>query len=98
MRLNEFFKEHAYHIAYGRHSGIPGCCIHFFLHKWGNELSGQTAYAKLINDLSWGYVPCPECIAKGNKVHVIDCAKEHRRECREDFKYPLTERQNGGIL
>ena len=74
-----------YHWRYGRHSGIPDCCIQFWTTKYMDEFHRHSPYFELIGELSWGYVPCPECVAKGNKVHVIDCLKEHGRECRNDF-------------
>ena len=82
------------HIEYGRHSGIPECCIMFFVGEWDREIItgwDETPYARAIHKCGFGYVPCPECLGTHNKVKIIDCVREHGRDCR--FDYQTTEKE-----
>lgn len=76
----------AYHLAYGRHSGIPDCCIRFWLTEWETEMTQRTTYARLVRRASRGYVPCPKCLINKSFVQVRSCIGECGRECRDDFK------------
>lgn len=70
-----------FHRRYGRHSGIPDCCIRYFMSDWSNDLARMSTYAKLVNMLEWGYVPCFRCVARGNQATIkqceIDCGGNH---------------------
>ena len=72
--------EHA--IECGTHSGFPQCCIEWFVGEWQTALFEYTyisdgRYLKPSRDylegISWGYVPCPECVKIGNRVIVKEC-------------------------
>src|SRR6478736_3219291 len=61
----------------GLHSGIPKCCMRFFVRVWTHvwhvpELREQ--YLPKEKSI-FGYVPCPDCLAKGKvaKVPVKSC-------------------------
>lgn len=80
-----------YTFIYGRHSGIPDCCIRFFLDEWDLHslyVSKHHPYVRLIDGLMWGYVPCPRCVARRNHIRVVQCDLEcgprnDGRSCRE---------------
>lgn len=74
------------HILYGLHSNIPSCCIAFYITDYDREFGLKTPYYKLISILGWGYVPCPECIVRNNRVKIKDCAVECGRNCALDFQ------------
>jgi len=57
-----------WHVEYGRHSGIPECCIEYFIESWwkkGRKLSGY--------DPGTNYVRCPRCVATDNLVEARRC-------------------------
>ena len=61
-------------IRCGIHSGLPKCCRSFFANTWsrlGFEEKGP--HGQKIKELSWGYVPCPECVHTNNKIAVYAC-------------------------
>lgn len=72
-------------IAFGTHSKIPRCCIQFFIDEWDRERDLKTVYHRLIGYSTYNYVPCPECFATGNKVKIVECEIECKRECWKDF-------------
>lgn len=79
------------HIAYGRHSKIPECCIKFFVNGWDKEIIWGweiTPYARAVKVCSFGYVPCPECLGTNNKKEIVDCERDCGRECRQDYQGP----------
>jgi len=74
----------------GKLSGIPDCCIAFFVEVWQPlVMSGmvnespqifwwKNQYVPLI--ASWGYVPCPICKIQGNKINVIHHEPKPRKK------------------
>jgi len=77
-----------YHIAYGRHSLIPECCIQFYVTEWHPLFETKwcgTAYNKIINESAYDYVPCPKCFFTSNKARIRLCATECGKECWKDF-------------
>jgi len=73
-----------YHIAYGIHSGIPSCCIIFFINEWDKKelwRKEKSELVKAIRDSGAGYVMCPKCLASNSIVNIRDCAQECKREC-----------------
>ena len=65
-------------IICGRHSGIPECCIKFFIDCWAikymrnKKLRGRywalIHIAEIIFDVEhWGYIPCPDCLITGKR-------------------------------
>ena len=69
-----------YHRVCGRHSGIPECCIDFFIGQWSNVLHPQVKirgqYLQMCNPAS--YIRCPMCILNGKivKLKRCDCGTE----------------------
>lgn len=61
-------------IRCGSHSGIPPCCIAWFIGPWtwmaGTRL--RRAYWDAI-PVNFQHVGCPLCIWRGNIVQVQDC-------------------------
>lgn len=74
--------ETAYHWDYGRHSGIPDCCIAFWLDKW--EYESPNSYSAAVTASNYNYVPCPKCFEKKRKIHLIDCIYDCGQDC---YKY-----------
>lgn len=73
-------------IAFGKHSNIPNCCIDFFVEEWEFiHIRKDDLYVRAVNSCAWGYVPCPECLGRGNKVHVRQCITECGKKCWKDF-------------
>lgn len=76
-------------IELGRCSGIPECCIAYFIFVWMPELerviSGpghnalidktayQRHYRRFLDLHPVGYVPCPKCIINQTFVKVLRC-------------------------
>ena len=85
-----------YNILFGQHSNIPECCIDFFIDKWlklysiGSRKSRKEIedYHKLIRKAGntvgkkFGYIPCPDCIAKLNWHKVHTCTTK----CKSDLE------------
>lgn len=74
------------HIMYGLHSGIPSCCITFYVTDYDREFGLKTPYYTLITLLGWGYVPCPHCVVNNAPVKIKDCMKECGRNCALDYQ------------
>jgi len=66
-----------YHVECGRHSGIPECCINWFIGPWRAVLTfGEewAAYWKKNNkDEGVEYIRCPECIKKSIVADLKGC-------------------------
>lgn len=67
-------------VAKGRLSGIPECCIQFFVQVWdplfksqGKAAEWRSKYFADVEGTShpWEYLPCPHCKATGNVAEVI---------------------------
>lgn len=78
-----------YHIAYGRHSLIPNCCIQFYVTEWEPFYETkwrETAYHELIYKSEYDYVPCPACFFGNNRVVIRDCVTECKRNCWKEIQ------------
>jgi len=74
------FRELEWHLFYGIESGIPLCCVSFFLLKdiirGLINLSDSTGvwndivhtFDQWRAKIEWGYSPCPICLIKGKKT------------------------------
>ena len=79
--MNKKLKE--FHIQFGRDSGIPECCIQFYVNEWGHICSNCpkifTMYYNQIHlrrktmGQKWNHTPCPTCLHSGNVIKVIKC-------------------------
>lgn len=78
-------RDDLYHMKYGSHSGIPDCCIAYFITDWQTALNARNGHWKRIYDLGWGYVPCPTCLSLKRKARVIDCDLECGGQHQKDF-------------
>jgi hypothetical protein len=76
-------------IECGLHSGLPRCCVAFFVKVWwpywlaidGLSSRARTdAHAAFAAYQRWttrpGYVPCPRCVVDENFVEVLPCECE----------------------
>lgn len=79
-------------IECGLHSGLPPCCVSFFVKMWWpytlavNALSArEQANAVVAYDAyqAWttrpGYIPCPNCVIDRRFVHILACDCESGR-------------------
>ncbi len=66
----------------GRHSGIPECCVYFFVTWWQDSCDDWRAHrsydafkgmAEAIHRVAWGYVVCPQCMLSGHYVRLSRC-------------------------
>lgn len=64
-------------VDYGLHSGVPPCCIRFYVTEW---TYGPTTRKTNID--GWGYVPCDDCIKSGRKASLVDCNIDCGGLCR----------------
>lgn len=60
----------------GECSGIPGCCITFFIDVW--DTSEVSAHEKAMDEarkkgFKFQYVPCPDCLSATRFVEIKDC-------------------------
>lgn len=83
-------------IECGLHSGIPRCCVAFFVKVWWPywvmldeppSRAKKTAHVAFDEYSRWttrpGYVPCPACVIDGNFVEVLPCECEQRLLSRD---------------
>jgi hypothetical protein len=65
-----------YIIQCGRHSGFPECCVQHYVQQYIVSRSYLEGYHAKMNErgVSFGYVPCPECLEKGQPIVVLDCS------------------------
>ncbi len=78
------------HASYGVHSGIPLCCVTFFVEDWDKRFETfwrKSAYSKAVDDGGWNYVPCPECFRANRKVDMVICEFDCMDKCWNKFKY-----------
>lgn len=52
----------------GRCTGIPECCIDYFM-----SAASKTYAACLAGPMDWGYRPCAECVRTGNRIEPKHC-------------------------
>lgn len=79
-------EQKMYDIAFGLHSRIPACCIRFFTDEWGwRRRSDDDPYVRAIRVSKFGYVPCPQCLATGNRVKIRICKRECGGDHYSDF-------------
>src|SRR5277367_6574350 len=75
----------------GFHSGIPACCIKFYVTKWiwvNHKGKFFTSYWERMNkikfvldekgelDYAFQYIPCPKCLKQGKFIKILPCPKE----------------------
>lgn len=64
----------------GVHSGLPACCVKFFITDitWMTSTQSRNyrGKIKLRSDalgIVWGYIPCSNCLRDGKVVKVLPC-------------------------
>lgn len=76
----------------GRHSGIPECCIEFFLGVYAAEY--DMFVPAYLDGRKWdgSYVPCPQCLSVNRpiRLHVCD------RRCRDLVRRGLLSKHEVG--
>ena len=81
MTLEQFNSIHDDFLR-GKLSGIPDCCIAFYVAVWSPLVMSsmvhgsnyyfdkwKSEYSPIIGN--WGYVPCPLCKVQGNKAQIV---------------------------
>ena len=61
------------HIKYGIQSGIPLCCVAFFVTEWlDSPEERRDEHRKFLkwHEISVNYIPCPNCIISGNLIEA----------------------------
>ncbi len=80
-------EEIIWHYEFGIDSGIPKCCIKFWLEEFSPLLHENKEiilyYHNQIekSDKDFQYIPCPKCLESGNCKEIILC------ESKEEFPY-----------
>jgi hypothetical protein len=80
----------------GRHSGLPDCCILFFITcyrsvRTDEEMGISSEYHKLLESMGadrLGYVPCPACLAAQRFVRMRPCNRGDRSRGLEELCQP----------
>lgn len=78
-----------YHIAFGRHSLIPECCIRFFVDIWDpySLWRQDTPLVQAVKASSARYVQCPTCLRdKCEPVKIRRCTIDCGRECWKEYR------------
>lgn len=63
----------------GACSGIPTCCIDYYMHVWRPFCAANpdTFHDIMKNRSNWGYIPCEKCLAGGHKIQPVKCDDKH---------------------
>jgi len=73
--------EDSLHVFCAVRSGIPLCCIKFWMEEW-EDFIGERRITHHINvPKETQYVPCPKCIEKRHFVSIRICDKEDFKTC-----------------
>jgi len=71
-----------YHVECGRHSGIPECCINWFIGPWSAIRTFSWAWSLYWRENNKGvdveYIRCLECIKDSVIVDIKECDCESR--------------------
>ena len=76
-----------YHREFGRHFGIPECCINFFIEVWTTHVPELRYYQQKFIHLNVEYIPCPNCLVNRTFVVTHKCGKpckEYREALQQD--------------
>lgn len=68
-------------VTCGLHSGLPDCCVLFYVTFWQAADDARRAWYRRYMKYSGlpEYVPCPACLASGVFVEVAHCVCEYRK-------------------
>ena len=71
--MKELHKQH--HIKCGKHSGIPNCCIEWFISTWIPAIGVNRDFVAVhhLNNGDVGYIRCPKCIENNSIVAIEKC-------------------------
>ena len=67
VRLTKF-----YHIICGLRSGIPECCVKFYLTEW-QEMNKRDKNNYLAATKRWSYIPCNKCKDTKHIAELKEC-------------------------
>jgi hypothetical protein len=68
--------DRQYHIEFGIHSGIPSCCIEFFVDEWDAKRLWRQDDLPLVREIHESgaqYVQCPKCLMNNCVVDLHFC-------------------------
>lgn len=77
-KVDRSWERVAYEIECGVHSGIPVCCIAFYVQDWF-KIKVFTVYRRELNKFTKkhkffiGYIPCPRCFLLERFVSLTPC-------------------------
>ena len=67
----------SYHRQCGKHSGIPECCVEWYVGSWSNAVMHVPvlwkAYWDYNDNDSIDYIRCPDCIENKRNVELKEC-------------------------
>lgn len=86
-------------VEMGRHSKIPDCCILFWVTVYMPSISQKRIkspyYPSRMNN-GFDYIPCNNCLEKGNKVKMHCCTSRCNKWLRSKGFNP--ERMNHSLI
>src|SRR5262245_51195025 len=74
-------------IECGLHSGIPRCCVTFYVTAWcpmwdANAFDLLADYRQLLDRRRCGFVACPACLLAGKRLMLKRCTCYRQRTVR----------------
>ena len=66
-------KDKYYHIAFGLHSGIPVCCIVWWINATAKQKKDQYKKMEKAYTYKQDYLPCPSCTKQRKSVFTERC-------------------------
>ena len=72
----QFFQRRYFELRYGIHSGIPTCCVVWFITGWQLVYGTRLLGWYLSKSPYHSYIPCPLCLSKSKRVPIRDCEQE----------------------
>ena len=83
MQMRWTVVETEHHVICGRHSGIPECCICWYIGSWQKTCDvpklWETYWEANYEHAEPDYIRCPKCIASNHVVEIKRCACYKKR-------------------
>jgi hypothetical protein len=57
----------------GAHSGIPSCCVLFYIGSWRWLSAQDAAKYKSHVPTTFTHIPCPKCVQSGRTIRMRPC-------------------------
>ena len=67
-----WWKQLDHDLQCGLHSGLPLCCVLFYVLVWARIRQGRFTRWYMQQHES-DYIPCPLCVLRGREVRVAEC-------------------------